>query len=493
MYVGVVSVHRPAVPEPQDTCHPFIDNMDEITYWIYTKRAPCLMDYDKHIRKRTEEAHCSKHRVTSDHSASLEFPSPRKKKRIKLSLIDSMSIKEEHNVYFQTSKKQKRTVQSSCESDTLGSHVDFNIKKSSIQEKPKRSKLQCSRTTLHKKNKIFMSTPNAKSTALRRSLRQAQINNSNLNSSCDIYHSKVINGNYDNNIEEVNGTDEEECVNGRNHTGHRKKKVNVKLRDLLNGQLEDSSDVSGFTANYIRSTKVQSNKTPAKLTGKTSKNLVKEPKSSRKDSRVVVNINKRVNTGLLDTNILNCSTDSEQNVINFITVRNNNITGGVNRGTTVLKFIEPKNKSSIIKKSNPKFNITFKSSSTSRYPKRHKPPAEGIALTKSQNSSRVTKVTGDLNDSDRKENPGKRLSRNGRGSGVKVRKADKSVLVFGNSTEQASSVVSVNVATPRDRCRNKRVKIQGKTRQSEKKDSKRPNPYVSDSDNSEIIKKIFGA
>lgn len=466
-------VHRSPPPD-----HPFMSTMDEISYWIYTKRAPCLMNYDNAIKKQHEEAHCSKTKPKSVPSVA-EVPSPKKKKKRKLSLLDddSGSAEKQQNVYFDTSQNKKQTVMSSCKSDTLRSDIDFNIKIPSVQEKPKRSKPpKSSRTTLHKKNKVVTSTP--KVARLRRSLRQAQQslnNNSQLNSSFEVFNPNITNGDQKHNVIEEKTPDKtkkstELLAGGDQSTDNKKNttinKLSKSKSELLNGQFEDLSDVSGFTANYIRSTKLQSTKTPRKLRCKNNRSLVKESRQSmQKDSTMVICVNKSVNTAPKSA-VHDCSTDSV-NVINLVT-KSTDKTVKLSKTTSLLKFMEStpgndsvsNNRLEKTRKNRANLNVSFQSrSSTSRYPKRHRNHSttqdETEALSEDVNQGdkkhKISKNCSEFNNSDRKENPEATpvsRTRSGRNIGLTIRHPENSVLVLSNSTEQVSSMVSMNVASP---------------------------------------------
>ncbi|XP_023942274.2 uncharacterized protein LOC112048828 isoform X2 [Bicyclus anynana] len=187
-----LSPAAPALPsshlQPQDP--PFMNNMDEISYWIYTKRAPCLFNYDNILKKQVEQAQCSTAKPPSVKS-KIEDESPRKKRKLQLLDDDSVSTEKRQNVYFKAPQNQKPAIESR-KSDMDGSDTDFNIKPSSAQKKSKKMKLQknCQRTVC-KKTKIATSTPKA---SLRRSLRTAQ---RNLNCTFQIYNASIMNGKQD--------------------------------------------------------------------------------------------------------------------------------------------------------------------------------------------------------------------------------------------------------------------------------------------------------
>lgn len=434
------------------------------------------MNYDNG-KKQNEQAQCSKTKPKSVPSAA-EVPSPKKKKKRKLSLLEdeSGSADKQQNVYFDTSQKQKQTVISSCKSDTLGSDLDFNIKNTSVQGKCKRLKAKNNRTTLHKKNKVITSTP--KVTHLRRSLRQAQqsLNNiSQLNSSFEIFNNSIMNGHKHSQVEQKSDKlkKTQELLAGGDQSADIKKStyLNKSKNEVQNGQFEDISDVSGFTANYIRSTKLQSTKTPRKLRCKSSRNLVKESRQSmQKDSTMVVCVNKSMNTsGMQNSAALNCSTESE-NVVNFVS-KSTNKPARVSKSTSLLKFMEAKtNKSgkepvggnSKLDGSRTRvkgnLNVSFQTeSTTSRYPIRYRNHRTPDAVEQNPDVNQVdkrriiSKNSSDFNNSDRKENPeaiAVSRTRSGRNIGLTLRHPENSVLVLSNSTEQVSSMVSMNVASP---------------------------------------------
>lgn len=472
--------------------HPFINNMDEIAYWIYTKRAPCLMNYDNLLKKQNDQAKSSKPKPKSVHSTVEETPSPKKKKKRKLSILDDELSPEEKqkNVYFDTTQVEKQNQKkalSSCESGSVYSNVDFNIKNSSIQGKTKKLKLQKNNKTLHKKNKVVTSTPKAPTTALRRSLRNAQHslnNNSQLNTSYEALNC-AINGHIIEKKENPKSAMKSKVSIDKKHLNgdHSIQKKNVtptetpKKDTVLNGQFEDLSDVSGFTANYIRSTKLHSTRTPRNLRNKNNRNLVKESQQNlhKQDGAMIMCVNRSMNTTteMQSPVILNTSTDSSQNVLNLVTMKDNGKSLGVNRSTSLLKFVDAKSSktkesdlnkvdSSQVTRSN--LNVTFqsKTSASSRYPKRHKlHTAEVVTETESQmNQSckgtpdkrrRVMKNSTQFDDSDRKENPEEKIVTRTRSRNIALKgQQPNSVLVLSNVTEQVSSAGTMNVASPED-------------------------------------------
>lgn len=427
------------------------------------------MNYDNPYKKRNK-AHSSK----EPRSVTEEKRSPKKKKKRKLSLLDdgSVSTERQQNVYFES---QKKTRQVNNESDTLGSDVDFDIKNMSVQDKRKKAKLQKNiRTTVHKKNKVLTSTPKA-AVNLRRSLRHNKGVNHHWNSSYEIFNTNVTNGAHvTNNVNSDKPTDkinQSELLAGGDQTTDNKRNYNIRNKSRTpaqNGQFDDMSDVSGFTANYIRSTKVQSNKTPRKLRCKSNRNLVKESQTQN-ESNMVVTVNKSVNTGV-PNDALNCSTDSSQNLINLVTNKSNDKTAKVDKSTSLLKFMDTKAKGKDVKedgrrnKANRNISFQSQSSGTSRYPTRNKTPAtSNIAeATRSANKRRGNKNCIEFNNSDKKENPEDKLvskTRSGKNIGLSVLQRENSVLVVSNSTEPVTSMVSLNVASPNlaQSCKKKRT------------------------------------
>lgn len=467
--------------------HPFMNNMDEISFWITTKQAPCLFNYDNVTKRQYEELQCSKPK-----SVLIETPSPKKKRKRKRSLLDdeSVSTEKQQNVYFETSQnKNQQTILGTCKSDSLGSDLDFNIKSASIKKKLKKTKINKStRTTLHKKNKIVTSTPKATG-HLRRSLRKAQSNNnSHLNDSLKVFNCEIVNSNNTkcNNIisdkerafQSSKAKKTPELFAAGDHSIYKNKCNDTSVKqsiNLNNGQFDDMSDVSGFTANYIRSTKIHSSKKLRNnVRSKGNRNIIKElqQNSKKEDNTMIVCMNKSVNTGLPKAPVLNCSTDSSQNVINLVTLKNNEKSARVSRTTSLLKFMDTRNgktKPVSCSKTTNNINISFhsKSSITSRYPKRHKNSSgEDFTPAKFEKKCQQNKITLDkrckvsknsneFNNSDRKENPEDELisrTRSGKYIGLTLRQPENSVLVLSNSMEPVSSLASINVATsPNDR------------------------------------------
>ncbi|CAB3238867.1 unnamed protein product [Arctia plantaginis] len=473
-----------STPASYPSDHPFMSTMDEITYWIYTKRAPCLMNYDNVTKKLHEEAHCSKTKPKSVPSKA-EVPTPKKKKKRKLSLLedDSGSAEKLQNVYFDSSQNKKQTLMSSAESDSIGSDIDFNIRTCITKGKQKHTKLKkTNKSPLHKKNKVVTSTP--KVSQLRRSLRQAQQtlnNNSQLNSSFQVVKTSFTNGHNENHSVIEHKSHEKtknstELLAGGDQSIDNKKnnainKLNESKNEALNGQFEDLSDVSGFTANYIRSTKLQSTKTPRKLRCKNNRSLVKESKQSgQKDCTMLVCADKSVNT-VAQNIVHDCSTESE-NVINLVTAKSTERTPRgeertkVSKSTSLLKFLDSRTgKESMSKKkvcgtrtrARTNLNVSFESqTSAPRYPKRHRNnsatqdeeiSAEVNLGDKKESTSRNST---DFNNSDKKENPDATTvskTRSGRSLGLSLRQPENLVLVLSNSTEQVSSMVSMNVGS----------------------------------------------
>nr|XP_026486440.1 GATA zinc finger domain-containing protein 14-like [Vanessa tameamea] len=460
--------------QPAD--HPFMNNMDEISYWVYTKRAPCLYNYDNVVKKQIDQPHCSKTKPESVQSACEEVPSPKTKKR-KLKLLDddSVSTEKQQHVYFETPKCEKqKTAPSSCKSEAIASNIDFNIKNSPQQNTTKRMKLQRNcQTTSQKKNKPVTSTP--KATNLRRSLRKAQQNHNN---SFEIFNSNANNGVKEEKQEqsEKGELQASHCVEQTENKG---KLATDKDKSAagLNGQFEDLSDVSGFTANYIRSTKIHSSKTPRKLRSRNSRNLIKDakPNVTSESEKMLVCVNKSMNTQLPDTTVQNCSTDSSQNVINLVSVKNNDKSSKVNKSTSLLKFMDTKGSASNNKsdkqggKNNLNVSFQSKSSGTSRYPRRQRNNLTGDS---EQNCTKINSTTlnslgtrlngrrsNRLHNSNKKENSQDRITsrtRSGRkiGRPLDLEESGCSMLQLNDSSEPVSSSVALNMATPTKRIKN---------------------------------------
>ncbi|XP_028041938.1 uncharacterized protein LOC114251755 [Bombyx mandarina] len=457
------------VDQHETSVLPLMSNMDEISYWIYTKRAPCLMNYDNLIKKQHVEAQCSKAASKSVSSAIQEVPSPKITKKRKLSILDddSASVEKQQNLYFDVSQKHNKNTVIISKSDSVGSDVDFNIKNSPCNKKQKRSKLQGSQPTPHKKqNNIITSTP--KITSLRRSLRNTKqtFNSSHLNSSF-LNNTSVVNGRHlKNNLGEHNTHNYNNTTDGTSPIVDRRNMTtkNVSKKDGLNGQFEDFSDVSGLTANYIRSTKQQSRKTPRKLRVKNCRSLVKQSNQRDDDS---VNVDKPM-IGPPNHLPLNCSTESS-NIMNAVNVKNDKTK--TSKNNINIKVMDA---SKSVNKSQKKVDLNISFQSTSRYPKRNR---------NSDNSREVIYNT-----------------RSSKATGQ-----EHSALVNSNSTEKISSLTSMNAAsqekqtpkkkrTPKKTAPNRTVA----TRKSErvKKDSLRDKSgfkaCFSDSDNdSEPLQKKF--
>ncbi|XP_023942273.2 uncharacterized protein LOC112048828 isoform X1 [Bicyclus anynana] len=457
-----LSPAAPALPsshlQPQDP--PFMNNMDEISYWIYTKRAPCLFNYDNILKKQVEQAQCSTAKPPSVKS-KIEDESPRKKRKLQLLDDDSVSTEKRQNVYFKAPQNQKPAIESR-KSDMDGSDTDFNIKPSSAQKKSKKMKLQknCQRTVC-KKTKIATSTPKA---SLRRSLRTAQ---RNLNCTFQIYNASIMNGKQD--AQKAGDTNllQNPPTNNRS-----KSKVTMPGKDTIkmeiNGQFEDMSDVSGLTANYIRSTKMQSSKRPNKLRNQNNRNLSKQANQAE-PNKVIACVNKSVNTGFPDTGAMNCSSDSSQNALKLVSMRTHSQPTGVTQSTSLIKLMEPNlegnNTRNKITKQDSKNNlhISFQSGSSgaSRYPRRHKhnptETPEPNCSTKINNNSRTKPCSSKYNmrkgtiNLNLKENSEERIisrPRSGQRRRLKtdVEETDNSVVQLKSSTDQVSSTPVVNVA-----------------------------------------------
>ncbi|XP_063378179.1 uncharacterized protein LOC134665228 [Cydia fagiglandana] len=427
---------------------PFMNNMDEITYWIVTKRAPCLAGYNNPLRR--VQPQCSR---APRHSASPEEQGePEKKKKKLIVLHDDSDTLDQTNVQVEAPPQLECEVISD-ESETLVSDVDFNIKKSSVQVKNRKTKAQkkSSCAALHKKNKVVTSTPKV-TTNLRRSLRKVQSsvnNNSHLNSTLDIFDTsngndhptvpKCQTGKFEENTKLINMSNKELNVNTCAVS------VPKPNNGVINGQFDDLSDVSGFTANYIKSTKINS-KTPRKVRNKQSRNLAKESrqKSGHKEERsLIVSINKA--TGDPKTNIMNCSTDSSQNIINLVTVDKKSNTKKLDKSTSLLKFMESKKGQKLVntksESKNGVMNTSFQSTSTtgSRYPKRHKNNSSDVLMVEMSEKTEPSKLS-----SDKRTATNQLVSRTRSGRNRHSKVTEPTVYVHSDFPE--STVATVNVA-----------------------------------------------
>ncbi|KAM3963670.1 uncharacterized protein ACR2FA_002192 [Aphomia sociella] len=450
---------------------PFIINMDmeEVRYWVYTQRAPCLLKYDCMNRNSIN----TYKKPISIYSIEEDQPSPIKKKR-RLSLLDdgSASIEKHQNLYFEVSQVKNQQIVKSCKSDT--SNIDFNIKNSPVQKRRRQSKQQkSSGTTLHKKNKVITSTPKP-NVNLRRSRRQQSLNNKNLShldSSFEVLNNdtKLSNAFTEDNPHDKSNELEIFGAGDQNASKDIEKLIK---RPIPNNHYEDLSDVSGFTANYIRSTKLHSSKTP--IRSKNKRNFMKESHCSnlKNNTKTIICVNKSVNTGMPNTSALNCSTDSSQNVINLVTVKDNAKSTRVNKSSSLLKFMDSRNSrgDTLLEKydtsnahtTNLKKSFQSVDSGTSRYPKRNRNNSTKVTVPKTikiNNSTRnsldkrrkTIKNCVQYKKSDLKENPEEIViskTRSGKSIGLTIKQPENSVLVVSNSVDQSSSVVSMNVANP---------------------------------------------
>lgn len=440
-----------------DTELPFMNEMDEITYWIYTKRAPCLMSYDETARRRAAARRQTQPTVTAAPAVSIHSSPPQNKKR-KLSLLDddSDSGKGHENIFFDSSQPPLQQ-QTGISSDKT-SDVNFNIRKSSVREKNKKFQKKRNNPTVHKKNKVVCSTP--KNETLRRSTRNSRkslTESRGLNTSYELINVKLNGSNtkmspptcrqtistQKKTTDNVDSSDQktDQNINSRLGTEHVKTKTNV------NGKFEDLSDVSGFTANYIRSTRIHSTKNGKK--GKSNRSLLKESRQSlQKDpSKTVACINKSINTGLQNT-ALNYSTDSSQNCLNLVTTEKNGPVK-ISKSTSLLKFMDSKqtkNRNSQIRNldvsaDSSKIDLDVSRQSQlngTRYPRRCRASAAArLDASDWSPNNKYTSKTCPV------ESPTARVTR---ASSGRVPRA--SVLVLSASSERVSSALTVNVAGP---------------------------------------------
>ncbi|XP_041988236.1 uncharacterized protein LOC121739750 [Aricia agestis] len=444
---------------------PFMNMMDEISYWVTTKRAPCLLNYDNVIKRQNEQAHCSKDTLKSTPNAEVSQPKS-KKRKLKL-LNESESSEKQQNVFFDKSLSKNIKAPKSLQSDSLASSIDFKIKPA-VQRKPKKPKVQKRNKEVPKINKVCTSTPN---TNLRRSLRKVRQTNNNysqLNDSFEILNASAITAQDKLEIKVEPNEKTDLPVHNKNET---------------NGNYEDSSDVSGFTANYIRSTKVHSSKTATKVQSKGNRNQVKIKKNA--NDNILLYVNKSANTGNPTAAVLNCSTDSSQNIINLVTVEQD-ATNNVDKSTSQLKFVNIKNTQELDSQKNIRQRNTVanheasfqsRSSNASRYPTRQRKvsivDSERDAL-KVNASEKATKANMPKESkSERKENSANTVSktRSGRRIGAD---ADPEVsactrLNVDNSGEPVSSSPTLNVGGRRSRKSNS-LTPRSKSHRNNKKD-----------------------
>ncbi|XP_047513585.1 uncharacterized protein LOC125055251 [Pieris napi] len=416
------------------TRDPFMNNMDEISYWVYTKRAPCLYDYDKLMKKQTSEAHSSR-----DYALPVENEvSPPKKKKKNLLDNNSYLSEKQQNVYFETPQQNLKRVVNNCKSISSGSGIEVNIKNTSTP-KPKKPRInKINKNSLTRRNKTARPTPKVESPSqqqnLRRSLRLQQSMNTTgiFDSSVEIVNESAING--IRSQEMIQAKQGEDSMKILDSDLSRSKKEIIKRKsknEVCNGEYEDYSDVSGFTANYIRSTKLK--KTPRKVRRRTNKITIQGSGQNVDDgNKVIVCVNKSMNTGEEASAVLNNSTDSSQNVINLITVSNKEKSKRINQSTSLLKFVNSTDEKHISKNNNGHLaNESFQSgsSATSRYPRRVK---------NTQNKRKPPQKK-----NDRKENSPERFVYRTRSRKRLIENTCEQI----NSNEESSSPV-INVGSP---------------------------------------------
>ncbi|CAK1540827.1 unnamed protein product [Leptosia nina] len=374
------SFHHPIARDP------FMSNMDEISYWVFTKRAPCLYDYDKLVKKQSGEAHSSRQICGPTYPLENEVPSTKKKKKNVLD-DDSIHSQNKQNVYFETPMINYKKAIINCKSISPGPNIEVNIQNTSTP-KAKRPRLQKNgRKTCAMRKKVVSSTPKVEQQNLRRSLRlQQSLNNSApFDSSLEILNDSPVNG-----IKRQDSALIKQKGDNKRTDVFKKESSKSKDKNLLNGEFEDYSDVSGFTANYIRSTKLA--KTPRKIRRRHNRNLVEESRQNvdPERSKVVMCVTKSVNTGEHASAVLNHSTDSSQNVINLITVSDKEKSKRVNQSTSMHKFVDsPGCKKNVKKNVNGNFihdSFQSGSSAASRYPKRGNRQIKPLSNERKENS-----------------------------------------------------------------------------------------------------------
>ncbi|XP_050668554.1 homeobox protein 4-like [Leptidea sinapis] len=293
--------------DPPPRFDSFMSNMDEITYWVYTKRAPCLYNYDQ--LKVPEEAQTSKLKPISIYSDTEDIPAPKKKKKNNKLLESSNSSSKHQNIYFETSQAVNNK-QIKDKLDSQNADLITNIRQTKAREPKRKSHPK----TPNRRTKFVTSTPIAAN--LRRSLRlhqQSNNNNEQLDSSFEIFNACDLNGAKNKDFSEIEHQNIINNITERDHIG--------KKNNIPNGQYDEYSDVSGFTANYIRSTKLNS-KTPKKVKMKSSRNLMQESRQNLhlEGSRMITSVSKHAD--MQNSAILNHSMDSSQNIINLNSFKN---------------------------------------------------------------------------------------------------------------------------------------------------------------------------
>lgn len=455
-------------------------NMEEIAYWVQTKRAPCLFKFDNANKKQNNEAQCSKFKSVDMHTQSKEIvaPSPKKKKKRKLSILDeSDSEHKEENLFFENTPRHiYKTVLSSCK-DSIISESNLNVKKTSLQDKTKINKLQKNiRQNPQKKFKIMSSTPKVTVNNKRNVKSNEKIRNldSSLESGLFSGETKNKQSSISKTISKKSG---EKFAAGDIIQNKSKPETIVNRNggvNVVNGIFDDISDVSGFTANYIRSTKKDRSKNSKCQSKKISRRLIKESQDTterKHNSNFMVCVNKSVNTTHNTDDHLNCSTDS-YNVINLISMETSkpelNSDVRIDKSTSLLKFLDPNIKTPQKVNDNKKVNknskkvldtsFQSKSSVTSRYFTRSKVSSmEDMSIFKidqTSTSNKVSstrrravqdKITMSNNNCTMKESL-TNFSTKSRGRRKTMDKSKNSVLVVNNLTEPISSSVSMNVA-----------------------------------------------
>lgn len=438
--------------------------MEEILYWVKTKRAPCLYKYD-FVNQKNNDAHCSKNKCSIN---NVKNGSPKKRKKRKLSIFDdSESEQNQKNVYFEnTTHPVPQATVLSISKDSIISETDLNIKRA--------GNVKCSKIRKVDTQQIPSKLNQAKPESGKKDYRTLD-NIQNLDSSLE---SGLFSGETKNKQSSVSKSVSKKSADkpavGDSHKNKESTKVEKKQSiEVLNPIFDDLSDVSGFTANYIRSTKQNSFSKKLDKTKKTNTHLIKESQDNHKTvKKFTVCVDKSSNT--VDAKHTLNDTDP-YNVLNLVSKEEKHVNGEVklNKSTSLLKFLEPKTTSQE-KQKRPKrcsqkvdLDASFqsKSSGTSRYFTRSKvSSSEDLSMfqhtsTPIKNSKRKTQNT-------KSNNSKTSITRSLRS---KTLNETKPVLVLDN-VDRASSSGSVNVAqTKRPSTRNS---VKDKLRKSEQSNCK---------------------
>lgn len=328
-----------------------MSKMDGIEYWIKTKRAPCLYKYDM-VNNQLGDAHCSKIALSKNTPPSRDINSVPKKKR-KLSIFEESESEQcKKNIYFDdTPHVPQATVMSSCK-DSIISNTELKDKKTKCKARRlrKRSPKPVTRTTC-KRNLRSISKMQGLDSSLESGLfsgdtknKQSSISKSLSKKSVDKYPENTP----------------------------------IQKEKAANGLFDDISDVSGFTASYIRSTKKDTLRKLSKT--KNNMQLIKESQDKSYVSKHVE----------IARDPLQCSSDSS-NIINIVTV--NNDQSMLEKDASLLKFLTPTERHTPKRGRPRKKQTPVLNRVSSRYFTRSKASSlEDLSLFNSENASTPMKV-----------------------------------------------------------------------------------------------------